>query len=161
MTPRMWPPLVGRNIPSWIRWRDYALTFAAWMLLAWWMRGAFLLLYDWLSKPIFALTSQPVPDWAGMWHVLAPFLAVSALLAGWLLYWSRRRRAILMQQRADGSNPPGLELAVHAGQLGISLRLAEAVQAAKVQTIPFDAAGAIAGPLYVTAQKGPPVTRIQ
>jgi hypothetical protein len=40
-----WPPLLaGHHVPRWVRWRDAMLTLAAWALLAFWMRGALLLI---------------------------------------------------------------------------------------------------------------------
>ena len=41
-----WPPLVlPDRVPRWVRVRDLALTIAAWSLLAYWVRGALLLIW--------------------------------------------------------------------------------------------------------------------
>src|SRR4051812_24168637 len=116
------------------------LTLAAWALLAFWMRGALLLVYDWLSAPLFEFSSERPPDWPGIWRTLSPFLALAALLAAWLFYWAMRRRGILAQGR-DIAQPPALGLEAHARRFGLSLADVEAWRSAQVVTVHFDGSG--------------------
>src|SRR4051812_37533664 len=116
------------------------LTLAAWALLAFWMRGALLLVYDWLSAPLFEFSNERPPDWPRIWGTLSPFLALAALLAAWLLYWAVRRRTILAQER-DTAQPPALGLEAHARRFGLSLEDIEALQSAQVETVHFDGMG--------------------
>jgi poly-beta-1,6-N-acetyl-D-glucosamine biosynthesis protein PgaD len=144
MTPA-WPPLLlGRDVPRWVRWRDVVLTLAAWAVLAYWMRGAVLLLYDWVSAPMFELTTQRAPDWQRIWRTLSPFLSLAALLAAWLLYWASRRRALLGQDR-DSPQPAPLGLDAHAEKFGLTAATVDSMRRPQVLTVRFDNTGHIAG----------------
>jgi hypothetical protein len=132
-------------MPVWVRVRDFVLTIAAWVVLMYWVRGALLLIGDWLSYPFFELSTQPAPDWNRIWSTLAPFFAVSALLAAWLVYWAAQRRTILGRQRWV-TQPAPLDLETHAAQFGLRASDALALREARIATIRFDASGAIAPP---------------
>jgi poly-beta-1,6-N-acetyl-D-glucosamine biosynthesis protein PgaD len=141
-----WPPLIlARRVPRWVRVRDLALTIGAWAVLAYWVRGALLLAYDWLSHPIFELSAHPAPQWSRMWLTLAPFLAASALLAAWLVFWAARRSAELAVQRSV-TQPPPLEPGTHAAGFGLQPAGLLSLREARVQTVRFDAHGAITPP---------------
>jgi hypothetical protein len=132
-------------VPAWIRVRDLTLTIAAWAALAYWMRGALLLIYDWLSYPFFELSTYAAPDWSRIWFTLAPFIAVSALLAAWIVYWSFRRRAILARSRSM-TQPASLDLETHASQFGLRAADVLSMRESRIVTVRFDASGAIARP---------------
>lgn len=119
------------------------LTLAAWALLAYWMRGALLLIGDWLWYPIFELSTYAAPDWKRIWSRLAPYLVVSALLATWLVYWAVRRRATLMRQQSM-SQPAPLDLAIHAVRFGLHADDVLSLREARIVTVAFDADGGIA-----------------
>jgi poly-beta-1,6-N-acetyl-D-glucosamine biosynthesis protein PgaD len=139
-----WPPLIrAESIPAWIRVRDFVLTLGAWILLAWWTRGALLLIADWLSPPLFVLSSHAPPDWSRIWLTLAPFFAIAALLAAWLVFWSAKRSAILTRQRHDRAQPPALDLDAHATRFGITVADVNGLRGRSVVTVHFDAAGNI------------------
>jgi poly-beta-1,6-N-acetyl-D-glucosamine biosynthesis protein PgaD len=141
-----WPPLIlPDRVPAWVRARDLALTIAAWALLAYWVRGALLLIYDWLAYPFFELTTQQAPDWARMWSTLAPFFAVAALLAAWLVYWALQRRSTLRQHRSM-PQPAPLDLAAHAGHFGLRNAEALSMRGPRIVVVRFGADGAIAPP---------------
>jgi poly-beta-1,6-N-acetyl-D-glucosamine biosynthesis protein PgaD len=141
-TPREWPPLIrAGSIPAWIRARDFVLTLCAWALLAWWTRGALELIADWLSPPIFTLSSHAPPDWSAMWLSLAPFFAIAALLAAWLVFWSAKRSTILARQRHDPQQPAPLGLDLHAARFGIASSDVVALRGRGVATVRFDDAG--------------------
>jgi poly-beta-1,6-N-acetyl-D-glucosamine biosynthesis protein PgaD len=146
MNAHTWPPLIlPDRVPRWVRARDLALTIVAWIVLLYWVRGALLLILDWLSYPFFELSTTRAPDWAAMWSTLAPFFAVSAVLAAWLVFWALQRRKTLMRQRTV-AQPPPLELDAHARQFGLDARAVLAIRAPRVATVHFDAAGGIARP---------------
>jgi hypothetical protein len=140
MNAREWPPLVrGENLPAWVRVRDVAITVAAWALLLYWMRGALLLIADWLAPPMFELTRYPEPDWPRIWLVLSPFLAAAAVLAAWLYYWSIRRRRIL-RHGVESEQPAPLDLRAHAAQFGVAPEAVAAFRGLRIATVRFDAA---------------------
>lgn len=146
MSATAWPPLIlPDRVPRWVRIRDLVLTIAAWTVLAYWVRGALLLIFDWLRYPFFELTTEKAPEWARMWSTLAPFFAVAALLAAWLVYWALQRRATLMGHRAV-AQPPPLEFEVHARHFGLRAADALSMREARSVTVRFDADGAIAPP---------------
>jgi len=146
MSNRAWPPLIHANrMPAWVRVRDLVLTVAAWIVLMYWVRGALLLIGDWLSYPFFELSTYPAPDWDRIWSTLAPFFAIAALLAAWLVYWAARRNKILARQRSV-AQPAPLDLETHAAQFGLHAGDALALREARIATIRFDANGAIAPP---------------
>jgi poly-beta-1,6-N-acetyl-D-glucosamine biosynthesis protein PgaD len=147
MTPPAWPPLIRADrVPTWVRVRDLVLTLAAWTALLYWVRGALLLIADWLSYPYFELSAARTPDWSRIWATLAPFVVLAAVFAAWLVYWSLRRRTILMRQRSM-TQPAGLDLGVHANRYGLAPDDIAALRNPRVVTVRFDADGAIA-PLH-------------
>ena len=146
MSTPAWPPLVlPDRVPRWVRVRDLALTIAAWALLAYFVRGALLLIWDWLGYPFFELTTQRAPDWTAMWTALAPFFAVAAVLAAWLVFWALQRRKTLMQQRTM-AQPPPLDPDVHARHFGLRAADLPALREPRNVTVRFDASGAITPP---------------
>jgi poly-beta-1,6-N-acetyl-D-glucosamine biosynthesis protein PgaD len=146
MTMPAWPPLIRADrVPAWVRVRDLVLTVAAWAALLYWVRGALLLIADWLWYPFFELNAQPAPDWPRIWSTLAPFVVLAAVLAAWLVYWSLRRRKILVRQRSM-AQPPALDLGVHANRYGLGPSDIAALRDARVVTVQFDADGAICPP---------------
>ncbi|HSW82647.1 MAG TPA: PgaD family protein [Usitatibacter sp.] len=146
MSAHAWPPLIRADrVPAWVRVRDLVLTVAAWVLLAYWVRGALLLIWDWLSYPFFELSTYPAPDWSRIWSTLAPFLAISALLAAWLVFWAARRRTILTRRRSV-AQPSPLDPEMHAARFGLRASDALALREARIATVRFDANGTIMPP---------------
>lgn len=143
-TGKKWPPLVGAiNPPPLIRLRDVVITGGAWCLLAYLLRDVVLLVWDYLSHPIFELTVTTAPDWPGIWQRLAPFAGYSAALIAWLLYWAYVSRHRL----ADASHkpqPPALMVDEHAQSLGLSADQVRDWQTKRSVVVHFDAAGNIA-----------------
>lgn len=141
---KKWPPLVGAsNPPLFIQLRDVVITTGAWLLLAYLLRDVVLLTWDYLSHPIFELTSTTAPDWPAIWQRLAPFAAYSAMLISWLLYWAYVSRHRL----ADASHkpqPPALDVDEHARSLGLPANELRAWQSKRSVVVHFDAAGNIA-----------------
>jgi poly-beta-1,6-N-acetyl-D-glucosamine biosynthesis protein PgaD len=139
-----WPPLIRADrVPAWVRVRDLVLTIAAWLVLMYWVRGALLLIGDWLSFPLFRLSTQQAPDWPRIWSTLAPFIATAALLAGWLVYWALRRRTILTRQLSM-PQPAALDRSVHADRYGLGPEDVAMLRNAQVVTVRFDVNGSIA-----------------
>jgi len=139
-----WPPLiVAHRVPAWVRVRDLVLTIAAWALLVYWMRGALLLIGDWLSHPIFELSTYPEPDWERIWSRVAPYLVVAALLAAWLVYWAARRSSTLKRQQSMTAPAP-LDLEMHAARFGLRADDVFSMREPRIVTVRFEAGGAIA-----------------
>jgi poly-beta-1,6-N-acetyl-D-glucosamine biosynthesis protein PgaD len=139
--PREWPPLVGAGrIPLAVRVRDVLLTLAAWAVLAWLLRDAMVLAWDYLRAPFFELTKAAPPDWPALWARLRPFAVVSAALVAWLVYWAlvRRRR---IQALPPSPQPPALHVAQEARALGLDPAEVARWREWRVAVVEFDAAG--------------------
>lgn len=109
-----WPPLVNATgIPLFIRVRDTVLTLAAWAMLGYLLRDALYLAYDYLSHPIFELTTATPPDWAALWRRLRGYALFIAILMAWLVYWGHKRRTTLAST-APQPQPPTLPVEPHA-----------------------------------------------
>ena len=138
-----WPPIIGtRGAPLWVRVRDVAITIVAWALLAWWTRGALLLVWDWFTPPYFEINVQPIPDWGGIWTMLAPYIALAFVLVSWLAIWAVKRRAVLRRQ-FDPHQPAALALDMHAAHWGLSTEDVTRLRSLPVATVRFDEAGVI------------------
>jgi poly-beta-1,6-N-acetyl-D-glucosamine biosynthesis protein PgaD len=143
MSVSAWPPVIlPDRVPWWVRMRDLVLTIAAWGLFAWWTQGALLLLWDYLSFPMFELTSHAPPDWETMRATIAPFLAIAALLAAWLYIRGRTRRGILAKQY-DADQPAALEPDVHAARWGLTPADVTRLREQRVGTVQFGTDGSI------------------
>jgi poly-beta-1,6-N-acetyl-D-glucosamine biosynthesis protein PgaD len=128
------------SIPAWVRVRDLALTVGVWALFAWWVEGALSLIWDWLSSPMFELTTHAQPDWRRMWVKLEPFIGISALLATWLLAWGAYRSAAFARLAKQASAAP-LDLAEHASRYGIGAEEVVSLRQLRVATVRVDADG--------------------
>jgi hypothetical protein len=93
-----WPPLITVAVrPAWVVWRDRGLTVLMWFMFAVLLQSEFQFLVDRVAA--FTLEEEtPDPQWRYFWHMLWPFLRISALLvvglfvAG-LMSLARGRRA--------------------------------------------------------------------
>ena len=145
MSAREWPPVIrSGHAPGWTRARDVLLTVLAWMLLAWWFRGAIALVADYLTHPMFELT-MPEPDWDRIWRRLSPYLAVTALFSAWLLFFAAYRGPVLSRQIATEAQPEPLPLGQHAERYGLGAADVEALRELRVATVGVGKDGRIEG----------------
>ncbi len=143
-----WPPLrVGRTRP-WIKFRDLALTLAAWAVLAWLLRDPLYLIYDFLRHPIFEITSALPPDLVRIWSVMRILVAISAVLALGLLLWAVKERHRL-RSRKPLTAPRALSIAEQAAWFRADVNMVTEARNFKVTAIHFHEDGSIA------AREGP------
>ena len=147
-TDNPWPPLISSaQVPRFVRVRDWVLTFLAWLALAFFLRLGFLLLWDYFSYPIFALTRMKAPDWSLVWERLSPFVYMILGVVAWIIAWGVGRRAQL-RQTFDRRVMPPLSLEEHAASLGLDSGEIERWRQWRVVTVHFE------GNRISTAQPG-------
>lgn len=123
-----WPPLiVAARQPAWIRWRDFALTMAMWLLLAAMLNQEFELFLGVYLEPLGldALLHRlgvsdldPKLEWLEFGRRLAPYLVVVFVLVTTLTTFTihtllRRRRSL------GGASPRPLSLAREAREAAL------------------------------------------
>jgi len=99
-----WPPILkSREIPLSMWARDIALTLLAWVLLIYFMRDLWLLVYEYIDDLFLDIDPSNLFHWVAIWTRIAPFFYVAALLVAWVVLLSLlRRRAIHHTGRIRG-----------------------------------------------------------
>ena len=92
-----WPPLItAARQPAWMVWRDRALTFGAWLLLALLCRNALITLGGEVMTLLGLAEDIPAPDFEEHMRRMRPYwFAVGLLLlwvGSWALVWVLRAR---------------------------------------------------------------------
>jgi len=131
-------------MPLLMRMRDIAFTMMAWMLLMYFMRDLWVLIYEYIRDAFLRMDSVHLIDWGFIWAQITPFLYVAALLMLWILILgSLRRRAILRTGLIQGKNSlrtvqqqfpmKQIDLALLAGRFGVEK--AQLAQWQKMRTV--------------------------
>lgn len=99
-----WPPILkSREIPLSMWARDIALTLLAWVLLIYFMRDLWLLVYEYIDDLLLDIDPSNLFQWIKIWKRIAPFFYVAAFLVAWIVMLSMlRRRAIHHTGRIQG-----------------------------------------------------------
>jgi hypothetical protein len=90
-----WPPLITAAAqPRWMVWRDRALTFGAWLLLALLCRNALITITGEVMLHLGLAEDMPAPDFREHWRRMQPYWTAVGLLllwvGGWALVWVSR-----------------------------------------------------------------------
>ena len=144
MSAPAWPPLDPREPRAGVDSRArLVLTVAAWALLAYWMRGALLLIRDWLSHPDFELNTQAAARLeldlvaSGALPRGCPRCSPHGSLLGRAAPGDPRAAAIDAAARA--ARPRGAR-----GAFGLGAADVLSLREPRIVTVRFDASGAIA-----------------
>lgn len=140
MSPKLpWPPLIeARDVPRFVRVRDFVLTSLMWLLLIYAVRDLFIYLYDFLSPPLFTFALTSGPDWAAIWRHMQSFIYLVLFFVAWLLFWSVVRRRDLRRAR-DRRQPEPVTLAELAEGRRLDPEFLARFQREKVVVIEYDA----------------------
>ncbi len=136
-----WPPLiVATNQPRWMRWRDFFLTFAMWMLFAIMLETEFELFAGPHLERLGLGDWDTEAHWDDFFGRLAPYLRtvaalVSALVVSGMFTMVRRRRALL------GSAPVPLDAAQQALLAGLEERALIEARELPIAVVEVDAEG--------------------
>jgi len=132
-----------RELPLWMSLRDILLTLVAWAIIAYFLREALYLVYDYLRRPYFQLVNAQVPDWQGMWQALQKFVIFAVCLVLWLAFWAlysrKRLRAGSMKPQ-----PKPLSLKEEADSISLPEEQLTRCKSSVITTVFFDAQQRIA-----------------
>ncbi|HSI14865.1 MAG TPA: PgaD family protein [Chthoniobacter sp.] len=133
-----WPPLITHaEVPWYIRARNGFLTLLAWLTMAYMLRLAIVVLWDYLSHPIFELTHAKEHNWALAWQRLSLFVYAILALVIWITVWGVKRRKVL-RRNFDPRVTPSLPLEEHAASLGLDPREVERWRQWRSVTVQFE-----------------------
>jgi len=141
--PKAWPPIIEDvHLPRLIVWRDRLLTTGMWLLLIWFCRHPLLALVDFLRPPFGQITRIEVPSLLSRWERIRPYVAMVALIVGWLSFWglvtlARYRRVRRMP------HPPGLALEDQARKAGCTPEELTQWRTFRVSIVHLDEQGAL------------------
>ncbi len=136
-----WPPLVvARNAPRAIRWRDFLLTLAMWMLFAVMLETEFKLFLGSYLKAFGLGEFDAKGNWPLFLEQLMPFVITAGVLvyllvATGVLTLRRRRRALLLPP------PAPLDLATEGRQAHLDETSLLAARAARVVIVHIGSQG--------------------
>ena len=137
-SPIPWPPLItAAKLPWFVRARDFLMTCLAWIAMAWLLRLALFMIWDYFSDPIFELTRTQAPDWELLWHHFSTFVYLVLSLVIWIVSIGLIRRTQLCQIY-DSKTPPVLSLDEHAARFDLEPAQVEQWRQWRITTVFFD-----------------------
>jgi len=158
--PAPWPPLRVKRIGWLTKLRDVLLTLLAWAALAWILRGLIYLTTDFLSDPIFELTTARPPELDKLWERLGVLVVLSFVFAAALSLWAVKERYRLRAEERFPA-PPSLAIADQARWFGLDAAEVTKARSFKVTNVQFREDGSIAA--FENPELGeaprPPTTR--
>jgi poly-beta-1,6-N-acetyl-D-glucosamine biosynthesis protein PgaD len=141
--PTVWPPLISSaRMPRAMLVRDTALTALAWFGFGMLSSGAIMLIEELVRSAAAGPAPGTGPDWQAMWLQLERFVLISAILIGWLLYWTIVR-AKRMRAAGLDPQPPALPLADQAAAFHVNDGNVGGWREYRIATVHFDAADRI------------------
>lgn len=106
-----WPPIIHSNAVSiWIRLRDLLLTIGAWLIIGFTIHNLLWLVFDYLSDPIFQLTTVAPPNWMAMWQKISGFVYIALGLIAWICFLSSLRKNLINSTQYIKTLPTSVEI---------------------------------------------------
>lgn len=141
-----WPPLIPASRAPWtLRVRDTVLTLAAWLLYAWLMRNALLVILAgidpefasdrliWLNQHVGPwIGRQQMPTPLSFWADFRGYVVIIVLLVCWMCGWAMWNRKRLARRAPEAGTPvrpewgqqyvppPPLQPHTRAGEIGMN-----------------------------------------
>jgi hypothetical protein len=113
-----WPPIINADhIPLWVRMRDILLTIGAWFIIIFTLHNLLWLIFDYLSDPIFELSTAAPPRWSEIWIRLSWYVYCAIGLVAWICFLAIIRRKIINATKYIKTLPSPVEM----NELEISL----------------------------------------
>ena len=113
-----WPPIINADhIPLWVRMRDILLTIGAWFIIIFTLHNLLWLIFDYLSDPIFELSTAAPPRWSEIWIRLSWYVYCAIGLVAWICFLAIIRRKIINATKYIKTLPSAVEM----NELEISL----------------------------------------
>jgi poly-beta-1,6-N-acetyl-D-glucosamine biosynthesis protein PgaD len=115
-----WPPIIrSHHIPLWVRIRDVLLTVGAWFVIFITLHNLLWLVFDYLSDPIFELSTQKPFNWLQLWDKVSLFVYVALGLVAWICFLAISRRKIINSTKYIKTFPPSVEMKELEVELGV------------------------------------------
>ena len=116
-----WPPIINSDhIPMWVKIRDILLTIGAWLIILATFHSLLWLIFEYLSDPIFELSTAPEPDWSQIWQKVSIFFYISFGLVAWICFLAVVRRKIIDSTKYIKTLPPSVGIKELEADLGVS-----------------------------------------
>ena len=136
-----WPPLiVADHTPRWVKWRDFILTLAMWILFAVMVENEFELFVGRLLEHWGFGDFDSEANWAEFFERLKPFIQITMVLIGVLALSSL---VTLLRRRRGLSLPSPLPLAIadEARRAGMNEAVIAAARELQIAVVHIDEDG--------------------
>ncbi len=118
--PSNWPPIINSDAVSiWIRLRDIVLTVGAWLIIGLTIHNLLWLVFDYLSDPIFQLTTIAPPDWSAIWRKMSGFIYIALGLIAWICLLASLRSNLINSTQFIKTLPAAVEMRELEIELGV------------------------------------------
>jgi len=118
--PSNWPPIINSDAVSiWIRLRDIVLTVGAWLIIGLTIHNLLWLIFDYLSDPIFQLTTIAPPNWSAIWRKMSGFIYIALGLIAWICLLASLRSNLINSTQFIKTLPAAVEMRELEIELGV------------------------------------------
>ena len=118
--PSNWPPIINSDAVSiWIRLRDIVLTVGAWLIIGLTIHNLLWLVFDYLSDPIFQLTTIAPPTWSAIWRKMSGFIYIALGLIAWICLLASLRSSLINNTQFIKTLPAAVEMRELEIELGV------------------------------------------
>ena len=118
--PSNWPPIINSDAVSiWIRLRDIVLTVGAWLIIGLTIHNLLWLVFDYLSDPIFQLTTIAPPKWSAIWRKMSGFIYIALGLIAWICLLASLRSNLINSTQFIKTLPAAVEMRELEIELGV------------------------------------------
>ncbi len=118
--PSNWPPIINSDAVSiWIRLRDIVLTVGAWLIIGLTIHNLLWLVFDYLSDPIFQLTTIAPPNWSAIWRKMSGFIYIALGLIAWICLLASLRSSLINSTQFIKTLPAAVEMRELEIELGV------------------------------------------
>jgi hypothetical protein len=118
--PSNWPPIINSDAVSiWIRLRDIVLTVGAWLIIGLTIHNLLWLVFDYLSDPIFQLTTIAPPNWSAIWRKMSGFIYIALGLIAWICLLASLRSSLINNTQFIKTLPAAVEMRELEIELGV------------------------------------------
>lgn len=106
-----WPPIINSEAVSvWVRVRDVLLTAGAWLIIGFTIHNLLWIIFDYLSDPIFQLTTVAPINWLAIWQKMSSFVYIALGLIAWICFLASLRRKMINSTKYIKTLPASVEM---------------------------------------------------
>ena len=100
--------------------RDILLTIGAWFIIIFTLHNLLWLIFDYLSDPIFELSTAAPPHWSEIWIRLSWYVYCAIGLVAWICFLAIIRRKIINATKYIKTLPSAVEMNELDATLGVT-----------------------------------------